>query len=110
MSQSGDGKRNILLGWPIQIWQTGNDNLICYVSSKYGCYPCIIRTPILDRTLKKKKRKQETEEVIAQKECKKSWFGYTQKKKYHSMHWMIHKTIISLDGFLLVVGHCKIMG
>ena len=93
MGQSGDGKLNILLGWPIQMWQTGNDNLICH-----GCYLCIIHTPILDFT-KKKRRSRKQRKWLHKKSAKKSWFGYTQKKKYHSMHWMIHKMISSLDGF-----------
>ena len=44
MGCSGNEKGNVLLRWLIQMGQTGNNNLICHVSSKYGCEVDILST------------------------------------------------------------------
>ena len=79
----------------------------------YNVRPCIIRTPILDCTLKKK-RKQKTEEVVTEKYCKniKIW-------KHSKNDDLIISSEMSLDvpatkrsvlrWTLLAVSLCKIM-
>ena len=84
----------------------------------YNARPCIMRTPILDCTLKKKKGKKtdrrKQRKCLRKNSVKRSWFGNTLKtttrsslQKCHSMHQPRNEQFFRWT--LLAVSLCKIM-
>ena len=75
----------------------------------YNARPCIMRTPILDCTLEKKKRKQKTEEVVTKELRKKIWKHFKNDNSIISSEMSLDAPATKGAWTLLAVSLCKIM-